>query len=230
MKTLLLAAVLVMGSIQATAAPCLTASLQDYINLGSTGCTVGAAIFSNFDIAPGLPGSTALNPVDLSVVPIGAPTNPGLRINVGRTAIPNEILEAFVHFLVTAPLLSSGTSALPPGGSGAFGTGETRAALDICPGASFSATAPTGCANVPGAAAAFVNSTSSQFAASTSVAASTFFDVFFDITLSGGPAGSAFADNASVSFGFGAVPEPSAVLLAAGGLLALGLVRRRRKA
>lgn len=89
---------LVIGSMcqgQALAVSCISGSLASYMALGASGCTIGTATFAGFSYSPdpsyplgisaGAPVPSVLfssNPsaAVVSVIPVDAPFNPGIKI------------------------------------------------------------------------------------------------------------------------------------------------------
>ncbi len=104
--------------------------------------------------------------------------------------------------------------------SSATGDGVAIASADICPNASFNPGEPTGCFTseslITFAADGFSGLTDSK-----SFGTATFFDVFTDLTVDGGPSGS--ASLGSATFAVTVTPEPATgwLLLAGCGALLL---------
>lgn len=206
------------------AAPCTVGSLQSYISLGSGGCGIGPVQFTNFVIAPGTAGATAINPANINVTPGGGPFNFTLVFVFNQTANAGQLFESFFHFNATGTALSAASIAL--GSSAITGDGANTGILDACPNAMFAGNSPTGCPTSPQSAVAFQTVGSSGLSDSLSFQPSVMsLDLYVDLTADGGSAGSARLTSATVSFSN--VPEPSAAwLLAAGGSM-FGLLRYR---
>ncbi len=204
--------------------PCLPGTLQTYINLGSTGCQIGAVQFADFTVAAGQAIATPISPGQVQVSPGGGVFNPALLFTLNQTATAGQLFESFFRFDVSGTLTGASISL---GSPATTGDGAVTGILDVCRNGLFSGGAPIGCSGSAATAIAFAIAEDSQLSDSVSLGASSFFDVFVDLTADAGLSGSATLPSASVSIS--AVPEPGAMLLAGAGLALIGVLRARRK-
>jgi hypothetical protein len=213
-----------LGSAVGYAAPCGPGSLQDYIDLGTTGCSFGGALFSNFYIAPGQFFATPIAPGAVQVTPV-APAS--LAFTLSQSAMAGELFESFFHFSIDAPGLGLPMATIALSAT-AFGDGAAIAALDVCAGVFLDPSAPLGCTGTSASAIAveteFISIPSGS--ASFPGIAPTFFDVFADFTIDGGLSGSASIDSATAQVTV--VPEPGTVTLLLAGCALLLMKRIRR--
>ena len=223
MKFVLIAGLLLSMGSTASAALCGNGSLQNYLSLGSGGCQLGVVTFSNFQVVSGQNGATAIGATEVQVTPSGSPLNPLFMISfTNPTATSGQLLESIFRFSVSGAPLTGASLALA---GSATGDGVVTNVLNVCPGGNFNSNAIDGCPNSR-TAITFISAIDQQFNDSTGPVAASFFDVFFDLTLDGGPNGSATLSSATV--GVTATPEPAAGLLFAAGLAAIAGLRARR--
>lgn len=224
MRLSLVTGALLLGGSSAFAGSCLPGTLQDYINLGPAGCTLGRALYSDFHTAPGQSFATPIPPSEIQVVPDGTLFAPSLEFVVDRSATAADLFESFFHFEVSAPDLQGAMITLE--NSSATGIGAAIASADICPGGAFNPDVPIGCPTSAESLITFVTAGPSGTTDSRSFTITSFFDVFADLTIDGGLAGTAHMGSAR--FEATTVPEPStALLMVVGcGAVALGRVRR----
>ena len=204
----------------AISGPCLPGTLQDYIDLGVTGCTLGAVVVSDFALVPGQNFAIPINPSTIQVSPAGGfLSRLDLFFDAGAQA--GDLLESFFRFSASGTGLY--TTGVKLAGAGATGDGVVTSTMDTCAGGSFLGDQPFGCS---GTADTAVTIKTSQFSFpydSRTFAPTSFFDVFVDVTIDGGLTGSASLGRSSVLIG--AVPEPSQVLLLLSGLASLVFAR-----
>jgi len=230
MTKFLVAAVLSLASRSLVASPCLSGSLQDYFNLGTTGCELGAVQVSDFFAATAGGSAIPLDPNTIQVIPGGTSFSPNLlfvyqSVSDGPlSAGPGQLLDSFFHFSVMGPQLIGASIAL--NSASAKGDGAVTGVLDVCPDGAFAGGVPVGCPTSPDAAVAFAIAGDALLKDSRAFAPSSFFDVFVDVAIDGGLTGSASLSSASV--GIVASPEPSALIFTAAGFLAIGAMRLRR--
>jgi hypothetical protein len=205
------------------AAPCVPGSLQDYIDLGSAGCTIGPSLFSSFEALPLLPGAAAIAPFAIMVAPEDVPLRPTLRLDLTRSAGPAEILQTFFQFNVSDGALIG--KQLSMSGSGASGDGVVTVVEELCMGGPFPASVFAGCAQAPETLVLFQIEGDSVTAVRAPLATADFLGVRMDITIDGGPAGTATL--AGVTNRFESIPEPSGALVMLSGLATLWVARRR---
>lgn len=213
---------LLLFSTSAFAGPCISGSLLDYINLGGTGCTASSVLLSNFEIVAGQSFATPIAPASVQVTPVGGQTAPALLLTLNTTAAAGELFELFVRYNVGGGLVAASISL---GSAVVNGDGAITGILDICAGGSFNSGSPTGCSGTAVSTATFAIEGDSLLSSSTPLPASSFFDVFADITVDGGPSGSASLESATVAV---ATPEPSTLLLVTAVLGGMAIVRSRR--
>src|SRR5690242_9502142 len=106
MKLFVLAAALLLGSSCGFSSPCLPGTLQDYIDLGSTGCTVGPATFANFFLGELQTIATEIPPSQVQVTPAGTEFTASLLFTVNQNAATLELFESSFHLDVTAANLT----------------------------------------------------------------------------------------------------------------------------
>ncbi len=205
-------------------AACLPGTLQDYVNLGASGCQNGNVLFSSFTSAPGQFGAIPIGLSQVAVLPGGSAFMSNLQFTINQTATSGQLLESFFRFKATGPSLVAATVDI--NSPLVTGDGVNIASLDICPGAMFSGNSPTGCA-ASQSAISLESVGFSMLSDSKTFTASSFFDVFADLTADGGPSGSARFGSASVTIN--ATPEPTTILLVLGGLTTLALSRRVKR-
>jgi hypothetical protein len=206
--------------------PCMPGTLQDYISLASAGCQAGIATFADFKAEPGQAVATPIDPATVLVTPGGAMSRPSLQFTLSQTAATGEVLESFFRFDATIPVLPIVNKVMLDGS--ATGDGAATATEDICPGATFSGDAPLGCPTAPGSLVTLAVSPFGSIATDkASFPATSFFDVFVDLTVDGGLSGGATLNSATVQFI--ATPEPAPAALMLTGLVGLAFRRIRRR-
>lgn len=203
--------ILVLGALSgawmapANALPCLPGTLSDYVALGASGCTIGSTAFADFTVEP-FPGpATDLDPGTILLTPIAGGF--ALSADEAVAAGPGDLFGLRFLFHVEDPGgLDGGTIRL--GTSSVTPDGVNTALLD---------------AGAFGNAIAFDIGDGSPEPVATFGTFSSFFDIFVELGIDGGTAGSATLgpNLGSVTFGRVAVPEPPALLLWVLGLIAL---------
>ena len=228
----LLAVFLLAGSSLASAVPCVSATLSDYVAYGTTGCTLFDGLASNF-VAP-LPGQTvfsAIAPSSIIVTPIGNALLPGFSFALNTSTA--ERLESFFRFSLQG--ISARALTLTMAGAAQSGDGSVSVVADSCSGGSFDPTQPTHCSGRTLGPLITLLTANDLIAEDTiNFAVTSFFDVFVDITLDGAGqnAGTASFESASLQFAavpvLASVPVPTTSALVALALLALAGTSRRR--
>lgn len=205
------------------AAPCVSGTLQSYINLGVTGCSVGGVDYSAFSLVPGQFGATQISPGSINVTPGGTQLQTMLLLSLNQTASAGMLLETIFR-VRAAGLLSTASIAL--NSPTVTGDGAVTGILDVCAGGNFAGSAPSGCPTTARSALVFATAGGpNQLSDSVSFVPTSFFDIFFDVSIDGGSTGRATLT--STSLGVNAVPEPSAIILVALGIGAIGIRRYR---
>jgi hypothetical protein len=220
MKPLLLLAGISCFTTLASAATCAPGTLQSYVLLGAGGCQLGPVLFDNFTIEAGISFATPINPSLVQVTPGGSAFLPTLLFTLNGNAGPGTVLESFFHFQTAGPQAGLSITLNNPGVSG---DGAVTGVLDACSNGFFPGQ-PLGCSGTASSAIAFQIAGDAQLSDSTPFGFTSFFDVFVDLTIDGGLAGSATLPSASVTVA--AVPEPATFWLIVPGLVLLG--RRRQ--
>ncbi|MDX2178289.1 MAG: PEP-CTERM sorting domain-containing protein [Bryobacteraceae bacterium] len=212
MKKLLLlcSSILVLGSV-AQAAPCVSGSLDSYVALGAGGCEFEGLTFSNFQLLTVPFGATELPSINITVNPLmaGPMGGTGLEFALTVAAGAGSYLASSFQYDVS-PFVIPVLTSVELTGAMAMGDGVVTA-LTIANGT---------------ALIALVDGFSSLPFSSSVIPAAMPFTVLTEIGVDGGPGGSASFTAASNRFS--QVPEPSAWLLTATGLLAAGAISRRK--
>jgi hypothetical protein len=225
MRTVILAgalALLVPTSMSAAPIACPIDSLADYTGLSPDGCFIGSAVLKDFAVSAG----ATIDPASVLVTPIDAPSVFGLQFDVNEAAGPNDLLSLLLRYTVTQALVTA--NRLTMTGAAATGDGVVTAVEDKCLGAPFAGDHPSsGCANQL-THIALVSEFDTIVPDPASFPVESFFDVFTEIVVDGGPAGSAELRGAVTNeFSTRAASEPVTLLLLGPG--AAALVRRRRR-
>lgn len=223
-RFLLLSLLSTLGAAPASAASCVSGTLQSYVDLGSGGCAIGAVQLADFAIAPGQTFATPIDPATILVTPGGTAIVPTVTLTLVSSAGAGDLLEAFFRFSATSTDLIE--AAISMSGASATGDGAVTATQDVCPDGAFQGAAPLGCPSAPLTLIAFATELDAQLAETASFAPAAFLDVFADLVVDGGPSGSASLGSATLSFGV--VPEQSVAALLTAGLAVLARMRRQR--
>ena len=206
------------------AGTCLPGTLADYVLLPDA-CNINQVQFGSFFLGPVANFATEIDPALVQVTPLSDPGAVGLLFTLNANANAGEVFESFIHFSATAGWLTSATISL--GSPLVTLDGAVTAVMDVCADGDFLGVEPLGCTGSPGTAIAFaIDDPNSSLSSRLDFPVSSFFDVFVDITIDGGLAGSAFLDSAAVSID---TPEPGNLLLVTLSLASLGAIKLRRR-
>lgn len=148
----------VLSSTTIWGSPCLPGNLQNFSNLGATGCQVGTVQFTNFTTLPPQNVATAIDPAHVQVTPGGTVSNPMLLLTLNTTANAGQTFESFFRFSASDSLAGASIGLTSPT---ATGDGAVTGLLDVCPNASFAGSAPSGCPTSPASLAVFTIAQSS---------------------------------------------------------------------
>ena len=226
--------VLVLACGCARALPCASASLGDYLALGSVGCTVGALTFSGFTLPAVLsPAASAIDPAAVFVAPLASAPGAGLQLTFdpAQSAGPGEFRALRLGFDVQGSAITQAYAALL--GPVAAGDAAVTLVEDVCLGASFTAATDLVC---PASALNLIAIAIDGFTdnpVSASLGPADLLGIVAEIGVDGGLAGSALLAGAELRFlQAAAVPVPSslALLALAASIAACCLGRRRRGA
>jgi hypothetical protein len=106
-------------------APCTSGTLDQYFELGSVGCTIGQAVFSEFVLLPIGDGAEFIQPSNVRVVPINDAARPGLEFVVNLSAQSGQVLQVRLNFTVSGRRFVKNTLST----SGASATGDAAVAV-----------------------------------------------------------------------------------------------------
>jgi len=221
------------------AVPCVPQTLAQYILLGVTGCTVDGVEFGDFsEVEDALlsPRATRIASTAVTLTPFTDASGLGFSLSSATPLVDNaggKFLELFFGFTATpAPsrAFSSNTITLDSSAV-ATGAGAITIVEDKCLNGSF--TSPiSGCSGTGIVLIAFALDGISELSQTATFAPASFFDVFIDLIVDGGP--DFFTGQATLGPTLGefrltqvgaAVPEPPSWMLLLIALLALGALR-----
>ena len=222
MRNLLLAGVLLFAtSASSEAAPCLPDTLANYKTLGSGGCTLGNVTFANFDSFLLDPLAVEINAATVVVTPFGRGFSFAFDIAPSTT-----FYDVTIYYTATVKGLLGGNQ-LSMTGSSATGDGIVTAVENKCVGGFFLPLLPDPSACDSGEAVTLI-AIQDEVVNSLPFTPSSFFDVFAEIAIDPGVAGTAgLQGSVSTTFSTHGVPEPMTILLVSTGLAAVQFRRRR---
>src|SRR5262245_37992010 len=125
MQSLIPAVLMLLIPAVSEATPCLPGSLQSYINLGATGCTVDSTNFADFSLQLLDPFATLIPAGSISVTPINV-GGVSLSFGVNQSAVSPQFFDALIGYSVTGA--SAAGARLTMSGASATGTGVVTAA------------------------------------------------------------------------------------------------------
>jgi hypothetical protein len=233
-KLLWFTVMLMLAAARAQAAPCVSASLDAYVGLGSVGCTVAGVTFADFSIVdPISPGVAPIAPGDVTLTPLSLSGEVGLALSSATSvsATAGEILQLWFGFATTAGVGTFFTgNSLALGPSIVEPDGAITIVEDKCLGGSF-ASPSAGCGGTPLAPLSVfdIGVLSETGADAVFGAPLSFFDVYVDVVIDGGLAGTATLGPELGQIRAALVPEPSAAWFVAAGLILLLCSRRFRR-
>jgi hypothetical protein len=131
----ILSGILVILPSTASAVPCSTGTLADYIALGSSGCDVDSVLFSDFTPLDVPAAAIQISPDDVTVNPLNALYGPGLEFVVDQIAGAGEFFDIRIGYLVSNGLFNGITLSMT--GSSAVDDAAVTTIEDIWLGAPF---------------------------------------------------------------------------------------------
>lgn len=192
------------------------------------GCIIEDKLFDNFSYSVASQGGGATVPAasGITVTPLVTPLNPGLQFTALWAAGPGAFADSTLGYAVS---VQEGGNAITDASllmaGGHVGTGIAAIDEVLCVGDTFTG----GCAN---GVLVTLNTLSSAVGVfsfdSESFGPVTVVDVVKDIGVVGGVDGVATVSTFQQRYSEEAIPEPLTFLLTGGGLLVLGVLRRRR--
>jgi hypothetical protein len=208
----------------AHAAPCMTGSLVDYLGLGSTGCTIGSAQFSDFSLPVVANADDPIAPSAVQVVPAQDAGGAGFTFLFDQDAVAGESFGLRVGYLAAGLPGFAFTAAMSSLLGAPTGDGSVGLFTDLCLGSGFSNPDTLACGGTPDSNVIVGSgTTASAFAFASPIG------VVGEVFVDGGFAGAASLASADLRFAVAAVPEPGIYALLAIGLGAAALARRRER-
>jgi len=208
----------------AHAAPCMTGSLVDYLGLGSTGCTIGSAQFSDFSLPAVANADDPIAPSAVQVVPAQDAGGAGFSLLFNQDAVAAESFGLRVGFLAAGLPGFAFTAALSSLMGASSGDGVVGLFTDLCRGSAFTDPDTLACGGTPDSNVIVGSGTTGSAFAFTSP-----IGVVGEVFVDGGFAGAASLASADLRFAVAAVPEPGTCALLALGLGAAAFARRRER-
>jgi hypothetical protein len=224
-KLMLCAVVTLLLAPKAAAAPIacqVSVGLDAYLALSSEGCFIGPAVLTDFVLGPG----TTIDPTTVLVTPASLGGEFSLAFGLNQQAAAGDLHSILIRYSVTGAGFFM--NALSMTGATATGDGVVTAIEDKCLDDSFQGDHPSAPCPTSAVSHTALVLEGLEIAPLPSMFASTsFFDVFVEIVIDGGTAGSAALQGSVVNtFQSAAVPEPATLLLL-GPAAGLALHRRR---
>lgn len=194
---LLATALCAVSAASGAALPCVNNTLAGYQAL-TMGCTVGGTVFAEFSALPST--GTAIDAASVQVTPLLSGNSRGFRFDFNQTAGANDALGILIGYTVGL----TNAASIELNGSVVTPDGANTGILDVCSG-DFDAGGPVNCTGTRSTAIAFDIGVDAGLLASLDLPQSA-YDVFVDVVIDSGPAGSATLASATVLHG---VPEPA---------------------
>ncbi len=223
----LLFAVLITVVRMADAGTCVSATLDNYITLGTVGCSIGNNTLFGFQELMGQTGATQIATSSIFVTPSGGSVNPTIQFATSLTANFPIFDEALINYQIKGNSYASETVVLgiTSSSNGGFGT----SVQNYCPNGKFSADGVTGCpSDQSGTHNVLVNFNSGS-ASVTFAGQPTSLSITNDYVLDASGGGSVTGGSVTNSFvAISAIPEPGTYLLT-GFTVLIGLVIKSRR-
>ena len=219
MRNLILAGVLTLAAPSlGNAAPlCVAGTLDQYIALGASGCSVDSATFFDFTASVLLAGADPVAPANVTVSPT---PGIGLDFGVAQAAMPTELFDVLIGFSISGATL--GQNVLSMAGSAATDDGNVTAVQDLCIGDVFAGPDPGAPCLGAVETSIVVQDAFGLVSPDTKLfPPASFFDVFVDITVDGGVFGTSALNGTVTTVFRPAAPEPAALLLVLCGIVGL---------
>lgn len=214
----------------ATASPttCSNTTLDNYL-VGGFSCTIDNLLFSNFGYSPtAIPVGVSIPANGIAVVTLTTPGDEGFQFSSGwavRTQSDgsSSFQDSLISFTVSTVDHSFSLTDLSLSFNGDFtGTGSTGVIEHYCPGGPLNGCSGSGVRQVTNPPPAFEDHVVFTSPVST-------LGVSKDINVTSGTNGTARISQVFNNFSNSSVPEPGTYMLLGGGLLGLGLMRKRSK-
>jgi hypothetical protein len=220
-KTLVLFAALVLAASIAVATPtfCTAETLDNYLATGFS-CEIDNLLFSNFTYSDTANATSPIPSTAVNVIPITTPGDEGLEFTAGWSVSTPAEEDSVIGFIVSTVNDADTIDSLDLEFNGHYtGTGTSGVTENYCEGGLL-----TSCPTTVGQIAVtnpptVLSITSEEFTPVNTL------QVSKDIVVSSGSEGTASISDLNNTYG--QVPEPGTLGLLGGGLVALGLVRRR---
>jgi hypothetical protein len=222
-RLVLAAIIIVVLETGAFAVPAVPGTLQDYIDLGSGGATIGSVLFADFTLLELPTGATPILPQNILVTPISSPSNPGFLISVNQTAAAGELFEVLIGYNVSGTSFAGNTLSME--GSSVTPDGAVTGVEDLWLGEPFDLNLAGSTETLIVFDIGILADTSEQL----SFAPVNLIGVVTDIAVDGGLAGTGALGSVTNQFQVNAVPEPATMTLVTLGLCGLGAFKARKR-